>query len=357
MPVVPHIRKQILAVIDEQIVPILKSAVVTQVVAEPPFSFGEAKHWELHAAPLPDKPQTESPLDMLTYWEEHFVLAKKIPHLGFLYSGANDERWGITEQMAEELAREGRNVPSGITAVRLMAPCATYVPAGVPRTDGKYTQRAPELQSFGEVGKLSIDFTPNELFIYHFAVKTGATHHLHIYDQNIPASLEKYVALLKLRQTAPAQLLLLEIMSALRELLLTQPLQVSNSSWPSLQEISFSFSNSITESNFRICSEAITYIQLHLSAALSRDEIAMAAGVSAVHLNRVFKKETGLTVMDFVTQYRLAAARTMLQDSKERVGEIAHLVGFSGSHSLDTVFKRAYGMSPLAYRRMTKSVT
>lgn len=349
MPLVSTIRKQILTAVVEEIIPLLESVVVTQVSAEPPFYLHKASHRTIRDLPLPDK--EEAPFDLLTHWTEDYVLAKKMPHLGFLYEGANDERWGITNTTAKALKARGEPVPPGMTSVRLVAPCAFYIPAGIPRTDGKYLLRDADLDQYGSPSKLSIDFTTKELFVYLYSQKTGATHHLHIANRQLPQQLRQYAVLVKAGQLAQAQHLLLEMMTTLAQLLQSRFVQLSNSSWPSLHESSIMLSDTITEANFRICYDAIQYIQLHLNTSLTREKIAQAIRVSPIHLNRVFKRETNLTIMNFVTQYRLNAARQILSKGTERVGEIASLVGFASLHSMSVVFKRAYGMSPTAYRK------
>ncbi len=350
MPFAPLVKKQIGEAITLHIIPLLKSAVITQVSAEPPFYFKGVRHWSIRQEPLPD--QDRLPFDLLTHWKEDYVLAKRMPHLGFLYSGANDERWGITKRTALALEQTNKPVPSGVTAIRLAAPCAFYIPAGVPRTDGKLFERDAELDEYGSLSKLSIDFTTEELFVYLFTEKTGSTHHLHFTNRQLPQQLQEYAAFLEVDQLDKAQRLLLTIFTELIELLQNHPVEISNSSWPSVHESSIILSSDISEANFRICCDAIQYIQLHLNTPLTRDKIAQEIGVSPVHLNRVFKKETKLTIMNFVTQYRLNAARKMLENNVERIGEIATLVGFASLYSMSVVFKRAYGMSPSAYRAM-----
>lgn len=335
-------------VLTDSIIPVLELQQICQLAVGPSFHSDKVPHWTWREAPLPDQQQTF--FDFLTHWKDDYMLAQNIHRISFIYSGANDNRWGVTETMAQQLKAAGDAVPPGVTAYRVVAPCIYYVLPGIPRNDGRYPYRARELEQYGKIGELTIAFTPDEIFLSHVTEGRHSSHWLCVSERRLTEKLKQYTEMLKARQYEKCQLLMHEILNLLMRVLKQQPLRISNSAYPSLKEIFTSFSVQATGNNFKICADAVRYIQLHLNTSLNCGKVAAAAGVSPRHMNRVFNAEFQMTTMQFVTQYRLAAAKDILKLTDERISDIARLVGFSSTQSMDVVFRRANGMSPKAYR-------
>jgi len=97
--------------------------------------------------------------------------------------------------------------------------------------------------------------------------------------------------------------------------------------------------------------KAVEYINSHISENISMDDICSAVHMSKYHFCRKFKKTTGLTVMDYVLQTRIMAAKNMLSSDAFPVGEISGKCGFSSVSYFCRVFKESTGMTPLQYRR------
>ena len=94
------------------------------------------------------------------------------------------------------------------------------------------------------------------------------------------------------------------------------------------------------------------YIKGHLHSDLSLAGIAAAAHASPFHLARQFKRATGKTLHGFVVDCRIDAAKRLLSRSEHSIGQIAGEVGFAQQSHLAAHFKRATGLSPLAFRRL-----
>jgi AraC family transcriptional regulator len=84
---------------------------------------------------------------------------------------------------------------------------------------------------------------------------------------------------------------------------------------------------------------------------MSLQEIADAAGVSAFHFARGFKRATGLPPHRYLTQQRLLRARALLHDPSLSIGEVAQAVGFTHSH-FSALFTRHLGMTPTKFREV-----
>ena len=95
---------------------------------------------------------------------------------------------------------------------------------------------------------------------------------------------------------------------------------------------------------------AQSYLHAHYPEVIGVADIAQAAHVSIGHLCREFKKETGVSPMQYLQQYRLEKAKALLRHSQEKVHDIALKTGFQNAAYFGAVFKREMHMTPNAYR-------
>lgn len=84
---------------------------------------------------------------------------------------------------------------------------------------------------------------------------------------------------------------------------------------------------------------------------LSVTMLADSLGLSPSYISRIFKKETGQSVPDYIHSRRLEKARELLADTALSIGEVAEQVGYSTAWTMNRVFKRAVQMTPGAYRQ------
>ena len=117
----------------------------------------------------------------------------------------------------------------------------------------------------------------------------------------------------------------------------------------------------ITASSAKVM-PAVRYIRTNYndSDAMREEKIAAACGMSCSHLRAVFKRETGLTVRDFVIQTRLVAAAYLLRKTNRSVMDIAMESGFGQISCFNRSFSKIFGQTPSAFRksvRMQASLT
>lgn len=86
--------------------------------------------------------------------------------------------------------------------------------------------------------------------------------------------------------------------------------------------------------------------------AVTLAELAGLCGVSNSHFRRLFKASTGMTITRYVEDIRLRRARLLLSETRLPLKQIAYRLGFSGPSAFSVAFKRAAGISPLAYRQL-----
>lgn len=97
------------------------------------------------------------------------------------------------------------------------------------------------------------------------------------------------------------------------------------------------------------------YIMLNLTQPHSLSSLAQWAGTSERNLSRQFKKNTGVSVMEFVRSARMDAARRLLENTTLPITEVALVCGFQYAESMRRAFMERLELSPLDYRRRFRS--
>lgn len=97
--------------------------------------------------------------------------------------------------------------------------------------------------------------------------------------------------------------------------------------------------------------EARAYIEAHYSETdFSLIQTAEQLHASPQYLSRMFRREFGLTFMDYITRLRIRRAAELLS-LDYRIYEIAEQVGYASQHYFSSAFKHVLGVSPMEYRR------
>lgn len=97
---------------------------------------------------------------------------------------------------------------------------------------------------------------------------------------------------------------------------------------------------------------AIDYISAHYSdPGICIRQIARALEISEGHLSHLFKKETGLTLMGYLTAFRVHTAKLLLSDCRSRVSKVAEQVGYQSLSNFSVAFKKSTGISPSEYQK------
>jgi len=93
------------------------------------------------------------------------------------------------------------------------------------------------------------------------------------------------------------------------------------------------------------------YHQYSLSVA----GIGMYFGLDPSYLSKLFREETGETLLDYINRVRVEKAKTLMLTTEYSLEKIAQKVGFLDTRALGRVFKRIEGIVPSKYREIEKN--
>ena len=98
--------------------------------------------------------------------------------------------------------------------------------------------------------------------------------------------------------------------------------------------------------------ETIAYIKENYFEDITLPALASKCAISPEHLSRIFKRDTGFGVSEYLSIIRLQQAQLLLrQDPSLSVAKVAEMCGFSDSNYFSKRFKATYGISPLSFRK------
>lgn len=100
----------------------------------------------------------------------------------------------------------------------------------------------------------------------------------------------------------------------------------------------------------------LEYIQLHHGEELPLDEAADRMGLNKEYFCRLFKKNMGVSYLQYVYQVRATAVCRELESSDDTISEIAERHGFREPKMLNQYFKELYGCTPSEKRKFFREV-
>lgn len=94
------------------------------------------------------------------------------------------------------------------------------------------------------------------------------------------------------------------------------------------------------------------YIMSHLTESLTLDDIAAAVNLAPHYLCNLFKKHTGITIIDFIIEQRIDLAKRLIYTQDAPLYKISENCGFNEYNYFSRVFKKTVGTSPVKYRKL-----
>ena len=101
----------------------------------------------------------------------------------------------------------------------------------------------------------------------------------------------------------------------------------------------------------RIINQVIEYIELHYQDMdLNLNRLAEEVFLSSSYLSALFKKGTGQTISDYISNIRISHAKEMLIKTDYKISEISEYVGYINQFYFSSCFKKSVGVSPQEFR-------
>ena len=111
-----------------------------------------------------------------------------------------------------------------------------------------------------------------------------------------------------------------------------------------------------SENNFHLeLTDAIKlYLRDSLYKKISLKEISEKFNYSPSFICKIFKKQTGETIVTYFNSLKIEKAKKLLKSTNMTVTEIASSLGFSEVKYFDSLFKKQLGVSPINYKNKNK---
>lgn len=93
------------------------------------------------------------------------------------------------------------------------------------------------------------------------------------------------------------------------------------------------------------------WLEVHYGEPISAEGVARLVHMSPRNLRRRFIDATGKTLVEYLTEVRLARARELLLSTNEPVSQVGYRVGYEDASTFTALFKERHGLTPSAYRK------
>ncbi|MDK0537833.1 response regulator transcription factor [Clostridium perfringens] len=110
------------------------------------------------------------------------------------------------------------------------------------------------------------------------------------------------------------------------------------------------YSDSSLNNEEKIVDKVSKYIDDNMDKMLKLEELASICNLSPGYFSRIFKKETGKTVITYINEKKVERAKKLLKESKEPIINISLDLGFDDCGYFIRVFKKITGLTPKAFR-------
>ncbi len=97
--------------------------------------------------------------------------------------------------------------------------------------------------------------------------------------------------------------------------------------------------------------QAAAFIEANFTRPLGLDDVAGQVALSPKYLSLIFRKTTGFTVREFITNVRIEKAKQMLARQDMPVKEVAQRVGYDSIYHFSRVFRTTVGVPPTVFRQ------
>ena len=93
----------------------------------------------------------------------------------------------------------------------------------------------------------------------------------------------------------------------------------------------------------------IKYMHEHIDSKLTLTELSDRVQLSPAYLSRVFKDNTGYSIIVFFNKIKIDKAKELIIDGNKKIKEVAHEMGFDDEFYFSRIFKKIEGISPAEF--------
>lgn len=105
------------------------------------------------------------------------------------------------------------------------------------------------------------------------------------------------------------------------------------------------------ENESELVKQVKDYLDQNYLGRLTLKDVSDVMFVSPFYLDRIFKKNVGFSVTQYVINRKLGHAQNLLTDTDESVIRIAEIVGYDNPGYFSQLFKKKFGITPGGYRK------
>lgn len=93
------------------------------------------------------------------------------------------------------------------------------------------------------------------------------------------------------------------------------------------------------------------YIAEHIGTAIHRDEIADYVHLNVDYMGRLFKKNRGISLKEYIIEQKMRMAQNLLRTTVLPISFVASKVGYSNFSYFSRIYKKVIGVSPTDERK------
>lgn len=116
------------------------------------------------------------------------------------------------------------------------------------------------------------------------------------------------------------------------------------------------YNTSTNDKESDLISNVKSIIQHNYHLNFKLDDISSSLSISKSKLCHQFKKEVGLSIIEYKLQYQLEEAKNLLISTDMNISEISSFVGFNGTSYFTEIFKQKFHLTPSEFRKINKKI-
>ena len=97
------------------------------------------------------------------------------------------------------------------------------------------------------------------------------------------------------------------------------------------------------------------FILDNVEERITREQIAAHVNFSADYVARIFKKETGISISEYMMECKISRAKELIEQDEQKIGDIAIALGYNSFSYFSEVFKKITGVLPKDYKRTSRT--